>query len=249
MQSKQMPVNPSAKNKKENVGRWFFRVFSLCWVLTHWILAVYDSGYPDCFFYIVKYLTYWGMQLTILYFLLGVLFHSSFESIIECNQGAFSSLNQIVFVNNFMITLFYFSFLYQPGTLDLTQYLGLVNHSGPFVLVLLDTIWNNSVFTWGAYWKYLSLMLLYLPINVVFSIFDEPVYPNIDYKNWNSVFYILIAFLISLVGQSASILLKKKFKGIKEFQTEKELELKFRLDIPDTNSEQQAQTFEADNNV
>lgn len=181
-----------------------FRVLALSWVFVHWALACYDSGYPDFFVNMLKYLTYWGMQLTIVYFACGV-----FLSQRDTEYSSyFDALNQIVFVNNSMIVMFYFAFLYIEGPLDLTQYLAIENHSMPFILILVDTLLNRNVFKWKRYFIYYALMSVYFICNLAFTFLDKPVYPTLDYKDLHSVLFVGTAFLLSLLGHAIGMFIK-----------------------------------------
>lgn len=218
MQNGQECINNIKETKSESHCQFIFRMMALTWLVTHWLLSCYDSGYPDCFFNILKYLTCWGMQLTIAYFAWSVFFSQNQTE----NSYYFSAFNQIVFVNNFSISVFYYAFLYESVPLDLTQYIGIVNHSMPFLLVLIDTAINQSLFLWKNYLKYILLVGLYFVFNLSFTLLDEPIYPMIDYKSFHTAIYILLFFVLSFFGHAISMGFKAIFGSKSTNDTEED---------------------------
>lgn len=197
-----------SKSKVSPKCLFIFRVFSLLWMVTHWVLVIYDSGYPDFIGNFFKFMTWWGMQFTIVFFA-WALFWGAQQAAFSRH---FSSYNHLMFTNNLFVTIFYFAVLYSPKTFSLSEYLSIVNHSMPFVLTLVETLLNNSVFYWYSYFKYFAVYPLYLIFNMAFTLLDEPVYNVMDYESVETVIYILLSIVLSILTHCFGMLIQYIFK-------------------------------------
>ena len=189
---------------------FIFRVLAFAWSLTHWILSLVNSGAPKFLASIIKYMTLWGLQLTVVYFAWSLFWGVQPASV----SRHFSSFNHNVFTTNFFVTVFYFAVLFKSAPMDLNQYVAIVNHSTPFLLILIETVLNNSVFYWYNYCKYLWLFAVYMVVNMVFSLVHKPVYNVMDFKSVKTLIYLLVSAVLTIMGHCVGMLVQVMFKHL-----------------------------------
>ena len=198
------------KSKISPKGLFIYRVFAFIWILTHLILNMYNSGAPKFLADMLKYFTWWGLQLTLVYFAWSLFWGIQPASV----SRHFSTFNQNVFTANFFVLAFYFGVLFETAPLDLNQYLAVSVHSTPFMLIFIETLLNNTVFYWYAYCKYIWVVAVYGVVNLVFTLADEPVYNVLDYTSVTTLVYLLISLALTWVGHCLGMLVQLMFKHL-----------------------------------
>ena len=214
MTSKPKPIDQTqrliVRSKISPKGLFIYRAFAFIWILTHLILNMYNSGAPTFLADMIKYFTWWGLQMSLVYFAWSLFWGIQPASV----SRHFSTFNQNVFTTNFFVTAFFFGVLYKSKPLDLNQYLSVVVHCTPFILILIETVLNNTVFYWYAYCKYIWVVAVYGVVNMVFSLVDEPVYDVMDYKSVKTLVYLLVSVALTWIGHCLGMLVQLMFKHL-----------------------------------
>ena len=154
----------------------------------------------------LKFLTYWGMWATLIYFAC-VMFHFNFYSI---ERGFFAMLNHMVVSLNVLITIFWFGFIFtQSNEINADFVLGILRHSIPLILTLIEFIFNNHLIFYSNMPLLLVVIALYLPTNYLVTKRDgKPVYDVIDYKGAMSVVAIFGAIVLCLFSAAIMVALQ-----------------------------------------
>jgi hypothetical protein len=144
----------------------------------------------------VIYLTEWSLWLTLLYFLLatGDLLSYRFRAR-TIWQGAWkvqTVLFVTAFVNEFVVTIMFWSILFQYESKDLANILlNVAVHLFPLIALYIDGVMNPIIV---KNWRPLIYVFLidgaYFTVNLIYSLVKKPVYPPINYKDVMSYVYI-----------------------------------------------------------
>ena len=146
------------------------------------------DGLRYFFYNQLKYLTYWGLLCTLIYFAYAITLNNS----IGVFSGKYSKFNFLVLALNIDITVFFYLFLFEVESFDLSFYLTITNHIFPLILTLTEYMLNNSVFYFHNLWLALLVVCTYIPINAIITTNSEtPIYDVLTYKDGYTVLYII----------------------------------------------------------
>ena len=178
------------------------RIISLVIIISVYVVNVIDDG-VDFFLYQIKYMTYWGSLATLIYFIV-VCFMDLKKGVWT---GPRAKFNLVLLGMNMTITIFYFGFLYESSaTFNLTEYSLISKHLYPLILTYLEFTLNNTIVYYVDIWVLVVIVLAYVPVNLIFTFVDEPVYSLITYKDVTSYIYLVALLVLFIITQIIGIL-------------------------------------------
>ena len=155
------------------------------------------------FFNQFRYMTYWGMGSTLIYFIKVTLIDERRNCWVNVN----SKYNLLLLGLNPSITIFYFAFLFKPSpTFDLNQYSSMTIHFFPMFLTYLEFSFNNTKVYYSHVWIGVVFLVCYIPANLISTLLDKPVYDIIDYKSINTLYYLVAVIILVLMNELVAML-------------------------------------------
>lgn len=85
-------------------------------------------------------------------------------------------------------------------------------HGGLFIIIAVDFYYNSIEFYMTHYFIMLILSIIYLGINILYTLVAEPVYPPITFENVISYVTFIAAFAFSIGSFYGCIKYTEKFK-------------------------------------
>ena len=186
-----------------------FRVLAAGVLIMNNLLFIYKLGYFTFFKESMMYLTHWGHNFEILYFLL--LLQDTHKNKLtktkdyemDMQQSFFSHLQSTLLGAQFLITFFYWIVIFDsnyPRT-SFDWYRDIYTHSVPFVLMIIEFFMNRMCIVV----KHLKLTFIFVIyygfINLFFTLITgKPVYSLLDYKDFKSVLFLTGALVTSMLG-------------------------------------------------
>lgn len=110
-----------------------------------------------------------------------------------------TALYEIAFAFETVITIVYWGFLFQGYKDGFTFYLDLNGHGFPLIALLIDFILNPVEFYIRRYLFLLLVALLYVLVNLSYTLAYQPVYSILKWTDYFSYVLSVGAFAIGLV--------------------------------------------------
>ena len=174
------------------------RIFFLIAHMMILFLNIYYFGFRKMFRNIIRYLSYWGMVLNLLYYF-SSLFTSTYTKAIK---GILAQFNHFTFAVNYMITIVFFTVSLGLEAKNQFDYVRtVITHIVPFFSLVVEFSINNHVFIYSNLRHLLILFPVYIYVNIFFTILDgKPIYSQIDFRTLTGLFYAFLALLVCLFG-------------------------------------------------
>lgn len=122
---------------------------------------------------------------------------------------------EITYSAEFIITAMFWGAIYSTITREKTVYyltLTTLEHGGIFILLIIDNCFNRIKFYKRHLIYLLVFVLAYLSVNLIVTIFHEPVYSIIDWKSKESHIFATVALLTTLVHFFVARIIYELFK-------------------------------------
>ena len=195
----------------------------ICLFLLSYLIWFIINDKIDFFKSSFIYFTLWCFYATFIYFIWTSIFFPDKKLTYEK-----SFIIHTFLIMNLTATIIFWTVLFpklSPKTVY-NWYSNFFLHIIPLVSVLLDFTFNRFHMKRNlSFMIIIIIFILYFTVNCLFSIFDEPVYSVITYKDAISYLYILLALIISLLGWIFFIFLQRiKFIVIIEEEIEEAME-------------------------
>ena len=151
----------------------------------------------------VRFFSYWSLAITLAYFI-----RVNSENIPTVFwKLSNSKINMALLSINFTNSLMFFLFVFNNNkSLGLIQYSKMSNHFYPLFFTLFYFSFNKVKLEFADIWLGPLVLVCYFPVNIFFSIIDQPVYPILDFYSVSSFAYLLGIILLAFLGGFLALL-------------------------------------------
>jgi hypothetical protein len=153
---------------------------------------------------IIMYMTLWGDFFTMIYFVLTVIEMTSFYFNKKTTffPGLWKTCHfifELAWTYEFTIVLVFWVVLWPRANFDgLILFMNCQLHGGFFATLIIDILINNIEFYSNHFFYILGSAIVYVGVNMVYSLIWDPIYPGITWKNVGSYLTLIGAVILFL---------------------------------------------------
>ena len=186
-----------------------FRIFSGILLLTCNISIMYFFGLKQGLLRQIIYLTKWGHNLEIIYFIMMFIETSKRKGMkvemyeIDMNKHFLNSLHSTLLSGQFVITFFYWIIIFDPAScVDFfSTFRRCYYHLVPLLLISIEFFWNSLQIRNQHLKMIVIFFILYMMVNMTYVLISGiSVYDGLDFKNMGSFWFVVQAVLTAFLG-------------------------------------------------
>ena len=187
-----------------------FRFFGFSFLILNNLFFILVQGYPSFLNESLKYLTNWGHNFEIFFFILAYyetkksynLSLKNYET--DMQQSFLCHLHSTLLGLQFLITFFYWFVIFDLHSYERSKYdwyRDVYLHSVPLLLIFIE-FWLNKMEIMLKHAKLMCIFTVFYGfINLFFTVLEgKPVYFLLDFKNMNSVYFLVGALITANFG-------------------------------------------------
>ena len=199
------------KNNVKNSYRksQIFRFIACLTMISNAVFFIIIKGYFSYLKESIKYLTFWGHNFEMMFFMLLIRKTHELENMktkdfeLDMQKSFMAHLQSTVLGMQFLITFFYWIVLFNKNDerSKLQWYQDIYMHSIPLIIMIIEMFLN----TMKIRMKHLKLTIMLITwygfVNIIITfITGTPIYPLLDYQDVKSIIFLVGALMTSIFG-------------------------------------------------